>query len=299
MELKQLEYFTVLCEELHFTRAAERLGIAQPSLSQQIQLLEHKVGTPLVDRVGKKNVITEAGEILLQHCYNIFHEVTQAHAAISEIQGLERGTLQIGALLTVVNYLLPPTIIDFHETYPNIELSIQGLRTDHIYEKLLKNELDLGIVALPVEQDELESIPLYEEDLVLVAHRNHPVAKEPSVTLEILQETPTILLPKSYFIRQRIDDHCRSFSFTPKPVMEMTTMESIVNMVSNQVGVTVLPKAYVDFINRSELRTIRFQNPLLKREVGIVYRKNKFLCAASRVFKNSLIQTIKRKPFAM
>src|SRR5690625_7225404 len=90
MELKQLEYFMILCEELNFTRAAERIGIAQPSLSQQIRLLEHEVGTPLFDRVKKKNFITEAGKALLHHSYNVFHELSQARAAISELEGLER-----------------------------------------------------------------------------------------------------------------------------------------------------------------------------------------------------------------
>lgn len=292
MELKQLHYFIVLCEELHFTRAAEKLGIAQPSLSQQIQLLEHDIGTPLIDRVGKKNVITEAGKALLHHSYTIFHELSQARAAISDIQGLERGTLKIGALLTVVNYLLPTTIIEFHQTYPNVELSIQGLRTGDIFEKILQNELDLGIVALPVEHQELESIPLYDENLVLVLHRDHPLAKKSTVTLEILKEYPAILLPNSYYIREMINDSCATFSFQPEPVMEMTTMESIIHMVAHQVGVTILPKAYIDYVQHDVLRTVPIRHPKLKREVGIVYRKNKFLCAASRVFMDTLIKRI-------
>lgn len=132
MELKQLEYFMALCRELHFTRAAEKLNIAQPSLSQQIRLLEHEIGMPLFNRSGKRTVMTEAGNILLQHCYNIFHELSQARDAISELQGLKRGTLKIGALLTVVNYLLPRTVVEFHHDYPNIELSVLGLRTGDI-----------------------------------------------------------------------------------------------------------------------------------------------------------------------
>ena len=98
MELKQLEYFMAVCEELHFTRAAEKLGIAQPWLSQQIRLLEHEVGTPLFDRVGKKTVMTEAGKTLQRYCYNVFHELAQARAALGELQGLSRGTLKIGEI---------------------------------------------------------------------------------------------------------------------------------------------------------------------------------------------------------
>ncbi|CAM4522067.1 MAG: LysR substrate-binding domain-containing protein [Paenibacillus macerans] len=292
MELKQLEYFMAVCQELHFTRAAEKLGIAQPSLSQQIRLLEHEIGTPLFDRVGKRTLITEAGKTLLHHCYNIFHELSQARAAISELQSLNRGTLKIGTLLTVVNYLLPPTVIGFHRKYPNIELSVLGLRTGDIFEGLLKNELDLGIVYLPMEHEELEKIPLYKENLALAAPADHPVAKEPFVTLDILKETPSVLLPSSYFLRQLINEQCRALDIKPQQVLEMTTMESIINMVVQGVGVTILPKGYLDYIDNQQIRTIPIKSPMLTTEIGLVYRKNKYLCAASRVFKEQLLATL-------
>lgn len=297
MELKQLEYFMAVCRELHFTRAAEKLGIAQPSLSQQIRLLEHEIGTPLFDRVGKKTIITEAGKTLLHHSYNVFHELSQAKAAISEIQGLERGTLKIGALLTVVNYLLPPTVIGFHRSYPNVELSVLGLRTGDIYNGLLQNELDLGLVFLPMEHDDLETIPLYKQNLALAAPIDHPIAKKPFVKLDVLKDTPSVLLPSTYFMRQLINEKCREQDFAPQPIMEMTTMESIVNMVCKGVGVTILPKAYLDYIDNKQIRTIPIQNPVLTTQIGIAYRKNKYLCAASRVFMEQLITTVKSDQF--
>ncbi|MCR8842320.1 LysR substrate-binding domain-containing protein [Paenibacillus sp. SC116] len=292
MELRQLEYFMALCKELNFTRAAEKLGIAQPSLSQQIRLLEHEIGMPLFDRIGKRTVITEAGKTLLHHSYNVFHELSQARAAISELQGLKRGTLKIGALLTVVNYLLPPTVIGFHSSYPNVELSVLGMRTGDIFEAILQNELDLGIVFLPMEHDDLETIPLYKENLALAAPINHPIAQQPFVTLDILQETTSVLLPDTYFLRQLINEQCRSLDCTPKQVIEMTTMESIINMVSQGVGVTILPKGYLEYINNPHIRTIPLQDPMLTTEVGLVYRKNKYLCAASRVFMEQLLATV-------
>ncbi|SHN24023.1 LysR family transcriptional regulator [Gracilibacillus kekensis] len=295
MELKQLEYFIVLCQELHFTRAAEKLGIAQPSLSQQMALLEHEVGMPLFDRIGKKNILTDAGKTLLDHSYNVFHEISQARAAISELQGLERGTLKIGSLLTVVNYLLPPTVIGFHNAYPNVELSVQGLRTGDIHKGLLQNELDLGITFLPIEHEDLVSIPIYEENLALAAPIDHPLAHKESVTLQILNDTPSILLPDTYFLRQVINEQCHSINFTPKPVLEMTTMESIILMVSKGVGVTILPKAYLDYIDNNKIKTIPIQDPVITTQIGIAYRKNKHLCAASRVFMEQLITTVKDK----
>lgn len=295
MELKQLEYFMTLSQELHFTRAAEKLGITQPSLSQQIRLLEHEVGMPLFDRVGKKTMLTEAGKALQHHGYNVFHELSQARAVISELQGLKRGTLKIGALLTVVNYLLPPTVMGFHNRYPNIELSVLGLRTGDIYNGLLQNELDLGIVFLPMEHEELETIPLYKEHLAFAVCVDHPVAQASFVTLDILKETPSVLLPNTYFLRQVINEHCRSLAFMPQPVLEMTTMESIITMVSKGVGVTILPKAYLDYIDHPQIRTLPIQNPVLTTQIGVVYRKNKHLCAASRVFMEQLVSTVKNK----
>lgn len=297
MELKQLEYFMTLSQELHFTRAAEKLGITQPSLSQQIRLLEHEVGMPLFDRVGKKTMLTEAGRALLHHGYNVFHELSQARAVISELQGLKRGTLKIGALLTVVNYLLPPTVMGFHNSYPNVELSVLGLRTGDIYNGLLQNELDLGIVFLPMEHEDLETIPLYKENLALAVAVDHPIAQAAFVTLDILKETPSVLLPNTYFLRQIINEQCRSLAFTPQPVLEMTTMESIVTMVSKGVGVTILPKGYLDYINNSYICTIPLKNPALTTQIGVVYRKNKYLCAASRVFMEQLVSTVKSRNF--
>lgn len=285
-----------LCQELHFTRAAEKLGIAQPSLSQQIRLLEHEVGTPLFDRVGKQTFITEAGKILLHHCYNVFHELSQAQAAISELQGLERGTLKIGAILTVVNYLLPPTVVGFHHTYPKVELAVLGLRTGDIYNGLLQNELDLGIVLLPMEHNDLKTIPLYNENLALAAPVDHPVAQEQFVTLDILRKVPSVLLPKTYSMRQLINEQCQAFEFTPQPVMELTTMESIINMVRKGVGVTILPKAYLDSINNEHIRTIPIRNPVITTQIGVVYRKNKHLCAASRVFLEQLVTAVQNIP---
>nr|WP_269669524.1 LysR family transcriptional regulator [Paenibacillus sp. GSMTC-2017] len=292
--MKQLEYFMAVCKELHFTRSAEKLGIAQPSLSQQIRLLEHEIGTPLFDRIGKKTVITEAGKILQNHCYSIFEELSQAQFAINELQGLQRGTLKIGALLTVVNYLLPEAVIEFHRSYPNIELSVLGLRTGDIYSRLLQNELDLGIVMLPMEHDELEVTPLYKDNLAFAVPIDHPIAKHDEAKIDLLQQTSSILLPNSYFMREIINEHCRLAQFTPRPILEMTTMESIITMVEKGAGITILPKAYLEHIDNKLIQIVPIHEPVIGIEIGVVYRKNKRLGRASGIFLEQLLAAVKR-----
>ncbi|MDZ5610675.1 LysR substrate-binding domain-containing protein [Bacillus pseudomycoides] len=291
MELRQLEYFRAVCEELHFTRAAEKVGISQPSLSQQIRLLEYEIGTPLFDRIGKKTALTESGRLLLRHTQNIFDELEQAQTAIKELNGLQRGSISVGTLLTVENYLIPPTLLSFHRLYPNIEVSVLGLRTGDIVKGLLENKLDIGIVFLPMNNNELETISLYKEELTLAVPNEHPLEDKDMVSLEVLRTTPSILLPESYFIRQIINKFCNELGFLPRPILEITTMESLINMVVKGIGVTILPRPYLECLNNNKIRIIPILNSNLSREVGIIYRKDKYMSAATHIFVEQLKAT--------
>ncbi|TXF67789.1 LysR family transcriptional regulator [Bacillus subtilis] len=292
MELKQLEYFYAVCQELHFTRAAEKVGISQPSLSQQIKLLEHEIGTPLFDRIGKKTALTESGKLLLQYTRKIFYEVEQAKTSIDELNGLQRGTILVGTLLTVEDYLITPTLLSFHQKYPGVKVSVFGLRTGDIHKQLIENKLDLGIVFLPMKGDELESISLSTEEMAFAVPEGHPLENQDVLDVEVLKTTPSILLPQQYFIRNLIDEACKDLGFLPKPIFEITTMQSLINMVMKGVGVTILPKPYLEYLNHPHIRIIPILKSNLSREIGVVYRKDKYLSAATHAFISALKETV-------
>lgn len=292
IELRQLKYFLAVSKELHFTKAAEKLNISQPSLSQQIRALEHELGMPLFDRIGKKISLTKAGKILLLHTKTIFREIEQARSAIQDLNGLQHGSLTIGSLLTVVNYLLPPAILNFNKLYPNIELSVLGLRTGDIREKLLQNELDIGITFLPVQDKEIVSIPLYKSELTLVVPTGHTLTERSHISIVELQDYPLILLPKNFFLTELITSHCQQFDFTPKPILEISTMESLIQMVSKGMGITVLPKPYIDFLQNTNIQALKIKNPTPTIDIGLIYRKDKYMCAATRAFIEQLKITV-------
>ncbi|WP_192797914.1 LysR family transcriptional regulator [Bacillus luti] len=292
IELRQLKYFLAVSKELHFTRAAEKLNISQPSLSQQIRALEHELGMPLFDRIGKKISLTEAGKILLLHTKTIFREIEQARSAIQDLNGLQHGSLTIGSLLTVINYLLPPAILNFNKLYPNIELSVLGLRTGDIREKLLQNELDIGITFLPVQDKEIVSIPLYKSELTLVVPAGHTLTERSHISIVELQDYPLILLPKNFFLTELITSHCQKFDFTPKPILEISTMESLIQMVSKGMGITVLPKPYIDFLQNTNIQALKIKDPTPTIDTGLIYRKDKYMCAATRAFIEQLKITV-------
>lgn len=291
MELRQLEYFMAVCKTLHFTRAAEALHISQPSLSQQIQKLEIEVGMPLFDRIGKRIALTEAGHILLDHCQRVFHEIEQAQAAIRDLNGLERGNLTVGSLLTCVNYLLPSAILKFKELYPNINLSVFGLKAKDIQKRLHENELDLGIAFLPIIDNDLESIPLFTEELSLAVPVDHPFSSRQAIDMRELDDVQTILLPESYFLRQLIDSYCLDIGLTLQPTLEMTTMESLTQMVTKGVGITILPSPYLDAIKNQGIVKVPLVNPTPQRDIGFIYRKEKFMCRATKSFISQVIET--------
>lgn len=281
MELRLLEYFIAVCEELHFTRAAERIGISQPTLSQQIRLLEARLGTPLFQRVGKKTYLTEAGEVLRNHSMRIFHELQQANAGIRELRGLQRGRLRIGCSGM---HLLTDPIIAFHQRYPAIELSVQELATDETRKLLLDNKLDLGLVFLPVEDQELTSIPLYEESLCLVTNAPPACADSEAIALAALPSLRMAMLPPKFLARQMIDQICHDAGINPiSPVIEMSTLEALVQVAEQGIP-AILPRSYAARLIHEGLHVLAIKEPTPMRKAGILYRKETYMSAALEAF---------------
>ncbi|NOV01805.1 LysR family transcriptional regulator [Paenibacillus planticolens] len=287
MDYRLLAYFLAVCEELHFTKAAEKLGISQPTLSQQIRVLEQRIGSPLFQRIGKKVYLTEAGEILHKHSRNIFHELEQAQAAFNEIQGMQRGRLRIGCS---GNHLLTGTMVAFHAHFPKIELSVAELATEETIEGLLNNQLDLGVVFLPEADDQLVRIPLYKEKLLFVVSPNHPLAGSESIRLADLAELPVAMLPKKFYVRHMIEACCEQADLVCKPMLELSTLESLLQMAKHNVCGAVLPGSYVESIQGSDIRCIPIVDPVPQKDVGIVYRKDMFLCQTTKTFMKQVMQ---------
>ncbi|WP_438347095.1 LysR family transcriptional regulator [Paenibacillus sp. FA6] len=287
MEFRVLEYFLAVCEELHFTKAAERLGISQPTLSQQIRVLEDRLGTPLFRRIGKKNYITEAGHILRNHAIRVFYELEQAQIKITEIKGLQRGKLRIGCS---GNHLLTTTIVSFHEKYPNISLSVIELATEETRHGLLNNELDMGVVFLPLEDANLISHPLYTEELSLAVSSVHPLAKENSIPFNDLQNLSLILFPEKFLVRKMVDTYGKEVGIILTPILELSTMDSMMQMVRLNIGATILPKSYlhVNYAQDQQIKIIPIIEPIPQKTVGIVYRNESMISLSMKAFIHEL-----------
>ncbi|OBZ09200.1 LysR family transcriptional regulator [Bacillus sp. FJAT-26390] len=290
MELRQLECFIAICEELHFTRASEKLGITQPTLSYQIKLLEDDLGMPLFNRIGKKITMTEAGSLLRNHCSTIFGSLAGAREEIFELQHIERGTLSIGVLIGEINELVSGLLIDFHRMYPKVQIKLYGV--EDVVEPLVDNDLDFAVTILPLEDERFGKVSLYEEQFYFVMNEDHPLSKNKSIALDEVKKASVIMFPPTHRCRKMIDLACSLQSFDLNPKIETSTIESLLMLVRSGAGISILSKTLLELYPHPELKVVPLTNPVLKREVGVIYLKDRYMGKAAKEFIELLIKHI-------
>jgi Transcriptional regulator len=292
MELRHLESFKVVCEQLHFTKAAELLNMAQPTLSQQIKALEDEIGTPLFDRMGKRIAITEAGRILYEQCSQIFRNLDYAYDAINDLRTMQRGRLVLGVLPCDLDEVLTPVMIEFHQKFPNIQLLIQD--SNRIVEEVLEGNIDIGITAAPVvEESKLVHVPLYTEEFAVAVSRSSEWSARSHLYLKELKDLSLVLFPNNHHCRKLINSYCEDQGFDLKPVIETSAMISLKRLVKNNIGGTVLPRTVLQTWDDRYYHIISLVEPTPERDIGIVYRSDKFLGQAGKMFIGSVQERFK------
>lgn len=282
IEIRQLEYFMMVCDLMHVTKAAEKLGIAQPTLSLQIRALEEELGVPLFDRIGKKIVLTEAGELLRDHGAKIVRDMRNAKDSINELRSYQRGTVTAGALPSDLDYRISKLLIDYHTEYPKIKLKV--ISSIEITNLVLANEVDIGIGLLPLPDDRLIQIPLSREEYVLVVSEKHPLADRAAIDFQELRHIDTVMFPEGYIGRELVDDCCRPHGFTLRTIMETSTATSLLQLVKSNIGATVQPLPLIQSMDDPGLRCIKINGGAPYRNMGILYHSDRFLGHATQAF---------------
>ncbi len=282
MELRQLEYFVAVCEELHFTRAAERLGITQPTLSIQIRTMEEELGMQLFDRIGKRITPTEAGYILLKQARSILLKLQDAYDEINGLRQYDGGNLVVGLMAAELDYRLTPILIDFHHQFPKVHLKIHS--AIEVADMVINNQVDVGISLMETSDPRLTTIPLYAEEFVLVVSERHELAGRKSVTLETIGNHPLIAYPKGFKARELIETHCRDHGLNLNIIVETSTASSLYGFVRSNVGACLQPYSLSHSLNDPTLRLIKIEDFPPLRQIAIMHRNDKFLGYAAQEF---------------
>lgn len=242
MELRQLEYFVAVAEEANFTRAAERIHVAQPAVSAQIQRLERELGQPLLDRSRRVVRLTAAGEAVLPYARAALGAVDDMHVAVDEIAQLVRGTVTIG---TVASHSvdMPQLLADFHTEHPNVEITLGTDSSDNLMEDLRAGQLDMAIVSVgPDETPEGLGIEVVTDEAIqAVVCPSDPLANRTKIRLADLRDRTLIALPVGAGIRHQFDSACARAGVTPRIAFEATTPPALADLAERGLGVAIVP----------------------------------------------------------
>jgi LysR family transcriptional regulator, low CO2-responsive transcriptional regulator len=284
MDYDQLASFLEVAKLNSFSRAAEKIYRTQPAISAQVRLLEQECGEKLFDRSGKKVLLTPAGEILRRYAEKILGLQKEALQAIAELNQTPRGKLFIGANEATCLYVLPKTFAHFKQLYPLVQISIYRNFSHKIMQKVQEGAVDLGIVTLPQSTTNMEVIPVFRDEVQAVMPRNHPLAKNRTVTVAELAQFPMIL-PKTGHTRVVIDRLLREHRDKLQISMELASVETQKKFVGAGLGISLISRSYAQAeVAAGLLKLIPLAGQKLYRELGLIYRRDRYLSLPAKVF---------------
>jgi DNA-binding transcriptional LysR family regulator len=298
MQFQQLQYFVAVAETRHFTRAAELVHVAQPSLSQQIKALERELGADLFLRARGNITLTDAGEALLPLARRILADADTARHEVQELVQLRRGRVRLGATPSLCTGLLPDVLRAFHDRYPGIQLLIEESGSHDLVRELARGALDLALVVLPLPTPApaLSTVELLREDLVVVSSPEAPApgtsgagAGRRVVRVADLEGERLVMFRHGYDLRELTVAACRSAGFEPDFAVEGGEMDAVLGFVRAGLGLAVVPRMVATRAGRG-LRVTPLARPGLHRTIALAHRSDVAPPRAARELQRMLLE---------
>ncbi|MHB8171392.1 MAG: selenium metabolism-associated LysR family transcriptional regulator [Thermincolia bacterium] len=288
MNIKQLESFILVAEKKNFTRAAKQLFMTQPAISFQIKSLEEQLGIQLFERLDKAVGLTDAGRMILPEAKKIQASYEKIRDSISELKGLKRGHLIIGASTIPGEYLMPHIIGKFKNLHPQIDVVLHIASTSKVVEMLLNREIHLGTIGAPVKNQSIISSPLTEDQLILITSPQHPLASKESVAAEELTQHSFIMREKGSGTRMIIENRLQKKGIAPESLrlaMELGSTRAIITAVEAGLGISLVSRWAADeALKLGLLKEIRVEDMEFTRSLYLITNKLKYRGTATEVF---------------
>jgi LysR family transcriptional regulator, hydrogen peroxide-inducible genes activator len=299
MEIHQLRYFVAVAEEGSFSRAAARVRVAQPSLSQQIRKLEAEVGQPLFDRLPRSVVLTEAGHCLIDYARQILSSIDDARRCVGELQGEIGGKLAVGAIPTIAPYVLPKLVRKFQEHYPAVTLEIVEDVTDGITCRIEAGELDVALASTCQPSPTLRRESLGNEPLLALVPEGHPLAKKTQVEMDDLKSQRFLLLHEMHCLSRQVHHLLESRHLQPEIALAGSQLGTIANMVAAGIGVSIVPQLMVNHQATPGCVSLPFAPPVPERELNLLYNPLRFQSKAAGAFRQEAAAALSSQDLAI
>lgn len=291
MLLRHLRYLLAVADHGGFTRAAEALHVSQPTLSQQIRQLEETLGVTLFDRTSRTVKPTDAGQAYIECARRVLVELAAGKRALHDVKDLSRGTLRLAMTPTFMAYLVGPLIRDYTAQYPNIHLEIFELSMDEIETGLADDSLDIAIAFDQVRNADIESIPAFVETLGLMVGRDHPLYEcRTALSAQQVAQLEFALLTQNFVTRISIDEYFAKAQITPKVVIEVNSVNTLLEVIRHTAVATILPEPIAT--QDRALRKLLLAGNGPQRGASVLRRKNNYHSAASVAFMALMLGTV-------
>jgi DNA-binding transcriptional LysR family regulator len=289
VDLGQLAAFVQVAQHQSFSRAAKALFLTQPSVTARIQSLERELGEVLFERNGRGVRLTDAGSCFLTYAQRVLKALEEGHDALEELRGLQSGSLRLGSAFTISTYVLPGILKTFHQRFPGVDISVKTGRSDQVLRMVLSEDVQAGLVRV-VTRPDIETVLLYEDEIVLVTDPEHAFAAAGEARLADVGRQPLILLDKTSSYHSLVQGLFRQAGIVPWAVMELDSLEAAKKMVEEGLGIAMLPRVTVERETKLgvlvEIKLCDAESP--RRRVALIYRRNRRLARSMVAFLNLL-----------
>src|SRR3990172_5349536 len=285
LDFGQVEAFVQVAAHHSFSRAAEVLQLTQPSITDRFQSLERELGEELFERGGRGVRLTDAGLAFLPYVERILQTLQEGRDAVDEVRNVQLGSLRLGSALTISTYVLPRILHIFRQRYPGVDVVIRTGRSEQILSMLLADEAQVGLVR-SLAHPEVETVHLYDDEIVLVAYPDHAFANTHSATLEEAATQPIILFDRGSSYYGLIHNFFRQAGVVPNVAMELDSLEATKRMVEQGLGIALLPLVTIERELRmgTLVRVNLADAQAIKRPISLIYRRNRKRSRAVQAF---------------
>src|SRR6266705_612910 len=292
MQIESLKVFCDLAETESFTKAAQINQVTQSAVSQQISSLERTFKSLLIERSKKKFRLTREGQVLYEYAKQIIGTYDALHSKLQEIKDIISGTIRLATIYSIGLHDLPPYMKRFLKAYPTVNVHVEYRRANHVYEDVMGNVVDLGLVAYPVRDQKLEIFPLRKDPLVLICHPQHPLAKNKMIRLKALSGQKFIGFEPDIPTRKALDKILKDHSVQVQHVMEFDNVETVKRAVEIDAGVAIVPQGtVVQEVAKQTLAQVKIEDGEFCRPLAAIYKKSKVLSPAMK----QLLATLKEE----
>ena len=293
MQIESLKVFCDLVETESFTKAAQINRITQSAVSQQITAMERLFRAQLVERSKRLFRLTEEGKVLYQYSKQIVHQFDSLNSKLQETKDIVSGNIRVATVYSIGLHDLPPYLKKYLQTFPTVNVHVEYRRANLVYEDVLNNAVDLGLVAFPHKMDKIEIVPLHEYRMVLICHPQHPLASRKRIKIKDLAGQKLVSFESDMPTRLAIDRALRKEGVTVEHVMEFDNVETVKQAVEIDAGVAIVPQSTIAAEVASRMLTeVPFEGSDMSRPWAAIYKTKKVLSPAMK----QLIETLKGQP---